>query len=100
MIKFKVGDRVRVYGGPVVEGKTGTIRKIVSNGMLEIDYGDQTFFAYAHPKQCRKLISKRAKRFWVPVFEHGYGVAWPSYEMAKNSYPNNFKAILEVEEVK
>lgn len=82
-MKFKVGDRVAVYGsvspsagGSVafVGGARGTVYTVQSNGALEIELDERPEnFAKnedlivdgIHPKQCRRLVKKERKRVWV-----------------------------------
>lgn len=59
---FKVGDRVNVYRNGSLKPITGTIQSIPEHGLLSIiedgfysSHSDSPF----HPKQCRKLKSRR-----------------------------------------
>ena len=76
-MRFKVGDRVRVFGGSIyaLEGRApsetgykGTV-KYIQDGWLSVELdnpnksNDQYLF---HPKQCRKLKKKARRRIWLP----------------------------------
>lgn len=62
-MKFKVGDRVAVYGHPdITDGSARIVLAIMDCGNLEIDRNE-----FAHPKQCRRLVKKPRRRIWVPI---------------------------------
>lgn len=64
-MKFKVGDRVRVYGGAFVE--VAVIRSIdADTGILSCGQRKGTNeWLMAHPKQCRRLVKKPRRRVWI-----------------------------------
>lgn len=71
MSKFKVGDRVKVYGciptdGGFTFGVKGTVTKISPGGLgnpIAVDCGFSQGHIEVHPKQCR-LLKKRERREW------------------------------------
>ncbi len=76
MSKFKVGDRVAFYSGSV--RRTGTINKIVRDDYIEVltgEIGDDRLFGHlVHPKQCRKLVKKARREFWVSLKDPGVSI--------------------------
>ena len=79
--KFKVGDRVRVYGhrtndwmpftGTVVQRDYPELNDRSGCTLaVEADAGKVGVFL-VHPKQCRKLVKKERRRVWV-VFREDY----------------------------
>lgn len=65
-MKFKVGDRIKVYS--VLEKcPKGTIKKIQLNGTLEVhlDRYSEIQAICAHPKQCRLIKKKQPKYYWI-----------------------------------
>lgn len=66
-MKFKVGDRVRVYGflNPCAVAK-GIIVDLIGPIVVFNEDGDlekQRFSA--HHKQCRRLVKKERRRLWI-----------------------------------
>ena len=66
---FKVGDRVAVYGCDDMEtfneGARATVRRVDRHGVY-VRYdgdGEEYHFARVHPKQCRRLVDRRAGVF-------------------------------------
>ncbi len=61
-MKFKIGDRVRVYLS-TTNIQTGTVQQIISNNEIKILCDVFLKPAYpnlfVHPKQCRKLVKKK-----------------------------------------
>lgn len=67
-MKFKVGDRVAVYGP---ERDVGTISEVNGRGFVRMDPDDNNFDTnWFHPKQCRRLVKKERRRVWVVFAEH------------------------------
>lgn len=77
-MKFKIGDRVAVYGfrpteiGTACSGRIvysrkdrGTVSTITADDELVVDFDGGTV-AEVHPKQCRLLKKKPLRRIWVP----------------------------------
>ncbi len=71
-MKFKVGDRVRVYitliGHPV--STVGTVSYITPDGMLTVDFDRISEIVgnrgcIAHPKQCRRLVKKVMREYTI-----------------------------------
>jgi len=72
-MSFKVGDKVRSFGTMSVCGASanlyingsfdGEVPEICQSGWLKIRGNDGTVLT--HPKQCRKLIKKPRRRFWI-----------------------------------
>jgi hypothetical protein len=79
---FQVGDRVRVYGIVVrMFGAGEAIKKVatvtsVDDELLILDDGGDAF--YAHPKQCRRLVKKERRRYWLNpnISAHYDGTFW------------------------
>lgn len=68
-MKFKVGDRVSVYGlvsgdqrNGITNGDPATILEIKASGFLVVRLRNK-FSWLAHPKQCRKLKKRTSKDF-------------------------------------
>lgn len=89
-MKFKIGDRVRVYGpGWKVSGAVhgfcevqespwpGTV-KAVDGKLTEVlrDYDGAMLAVY--PQQCRKLVKKKRRRIWADeeFLKTGSGYVW------------------------
>jgi hypothetical protein len=78
MAKFKVGDRVAVYGfrprktGSGTHfyswGDRGEVIEIVNDDEIVVQFDDGTE-GEVHPKQCRKLKSKERRRVFIPGYE-------------------------------
>ena len=94
MSKFKVGDRVAVYGntgnkGPnftYARGQRGVVEDIVSedeeiNVRLDEWTGDR--IVGVHPKQCRKLKPKKQREIWVTIYEGNYACIHNNETQAK-----------------
>lgn len=73
-MKFKVGDRVAVYGAvwchqdaehKIYRGLKMEISKIIDENRITLYFGDEKYCA--HPKQCRRLVKKEKRRVWVKV---------------------------------
>jgi hypothetical protein len=72
MSKFKIGDRVAVYGEILgvkspADRKLGTVAAVAKDGDLRVRFeeefdGDREW--YVHPKQCRRLKPKAKPREW------------------------------------
>ncbi len=61
-MKFKVGDRIRVYQCEVKD--TGTISDISEDGLIKVVCKETTYIV--HYKQCRRLIKKKPKQvLWI-----------------------------------
>jgi hypothetical protein len=65
--KFKIGDRVRVYGcsigGTNINEATGQVREICNDsGLIDIIIDGSITFT-VHHKQCRKLNPKEKPEF-------------------------------------
>lgn len=95
MNKFKVGDRVAVYS--LRDPAKGSVLSINDLGHLIVlidGYeGTNTF----HPKQCRRLVKKKRREFWVGIFHHSGAIC------AFNQKPNNvfgYDEIIKMREVK
>lgn len=90
-MKFKIGDRVNVYGGVhsircatlaglkalVVDDNLdneefpGEIRILLDGaGVYDYENHSQLNSIWVHPKQCRKLIKRDQKKIWVNRFAH------------------------------
>lgn len=65
MTKFKDGDRVAVYHGPLHKGSKGTVTSIVPGGDLHIAFDKHSVQIIVQPQQCRKLVKKPHIRFWA-----------------------------------
>lgn len=95
MSKFNVGDRVAVYGylGRQV-GTVGCDKDTAGGPCIRVDGIQPTMTQmtpgrdWVHPKQCRRLKSKKQKleRIWVNIYKSDGGVvfdAYPSEAMAR-----------------
>lgn len=75
MSVFKVGDRVRVYGGTQTGQwkdldrnpfRTVTVVGIVNGGQwINVEYNDRV--VTVHHKQCRKLVKKVKREFYIRI---------------------------------
>ncbi len=71
-MKFKVGDRVAMYGAIYTHtgwrdarGLRGTVIIVHSNDSIRVEVDKATFDV--HPIQCRKLVKKEQRRIWMNV---------------------------------
>lgn len=81
-MKFKVGDRVKIYGSNcaqsqddkvICDGEKGEVLTVCDSGFLLVKTDHWRGFALlVHAKQCRKLIKKERKRFWIALEITGY----------------------------
>lgn len=71
---FKVGDRVAVYGfGNIGPGKTpyylrgsrGIVVEVLDYDELDVAVGEFTY--NVHPKQCRRLVKRERREYWIAV---------------------------------
>lgn len=92
--KFKVGDRVRVYGhSDCARESFGGVVKEIHGAWLKV-YSDGGSLVAAHPKQCRKLVKKERRRVWVnrgylaqlPNDPGGYICSVPPAKSIETSY--------------
>ncbi len=101
MTTFKPGDRIHVYGFDSEDASKVLTRKVVSiglNGLLETDAGE-----YVHPRQCRKLVKKPRREWWLSLYDDGSGSAFPTLSDAKEDFRTSIVAkhkIIRVREVK
>lgn len=63
MSKIKVGDRIRIYSNADIW--TGVVKEMYPNGRLAYISSSSGLRLGAHIKQCRKLVKKRAREWWV-----------------------------------
>ena len=71
-MKFKVGDRVAVYGHRCLEWMrtAGTVLQVATDkheGCTMLIKVPQRGDVYAHPKQCRRLVKKERRRVYIPL---------------------------------
>jgi hypothetical protein len=75
--KFKVGDRVAVYGhseGGALNGFYGTVAKDSGNGWINVEWDCDDWLnkvERVHEKQCRRLKKRERMRIWVPIDADG-----------------------------
>ncbi len=69
MSKLKVGDRVRVYSVHTVTftGRVDSITNGILVGVIEDGFYSQHGDGPFHVKQCRKLMRKKRREWWVVV---------------------------------
>lgn len=65
MNTFKVGDKIVFYW---TERKMGFIQSIQPSGMMVVSCTDSPMFYHVHPKQCRRLVKKPRREFWIIKF--------------------------------
>lgn len=89
MNKFKVGDRIRVYGFNSKDGPIACDRKIEDlegDGLIRTEYDE-----YVHPKQCRKLVKRKRRECWVVYTScdtvDPWRTAWATAEAAALNLP-------------
>lgn len=61
-MKFKVGDRIVFYWS---ERLIGVVKNVDDKGILTVQYSGSPCFYHVHPKQCRKLVKKKRREFWI-----------------------------------
>jgi hypothetical protein len=104
-MKFKVGDRVSVYGhskkGCKLNGFYGQVRAVdqPGTGWLEVywDCDDwEPRVEWVHEKQCRRLKKKERRRCWLNPALFGFG-AIPADEVGFSVTPaKGFYEFIEV----
>ncbi len=72
MSKIKVGDRIRIYSNADIW--TGLVEKIYPNGRLDYICISRGLSMGAHIKQCRKLVKKAPREWWVNTKYYQYEV--------------------------
>lgn len=87
MSKFKVGDRVRIYGfgscGLDYTGKIGEFLKPTGSGWVKVSFPKDGLERFFHEKQLRKLKPKKPPReFWCVFYSGSYSV-FPSENQAR-----------------
>lgn len=110
MNKFKVGDRVKVYDVCQLSHKTcedaGIIEQVDEQGALLIKmdtWGTSPFNSfYYHPKQCRKLVKKKAPDLKDALKQLRYINSGPitheRYRQMKRKLVRRWKQVSELEE--
>jgi hypothetical protein len=107
MSKFKVGDRVRIFGSTWHMGIAhGTAASVKSGKVFDVNTGgehiaihlDSGLDVSAHPKQCRRLVPKKRREWWLYESEHGYLMAENDENMAR--YFAKSKPVIHVREIK
>jgi len=90
-MKCWIGDRIRVYGldlGDVIRPADRSIVNITSNGLYLTDSEE-----VVNPKQCRKLIKKVRREFWINLYEDGtqatYETKEDAWEASARNIPTN-----------
>lgn len=74
--KFKVGDRVAVYGiafdGMRCKSFYGTVTEVLDDGWLVVNPDcPETNANDVHEKQCRRLVKRERRRVWIKCGRHG-----------------------------
>lgn len=98
---FKVGDRVRVYdwrNGTSV----GAVDHITRHGELCVSFSDQDIKIFAYPKQCRRLVKKKRREYWIDIRQTENGVE-PNYVLWEAEPVMNIQVrgeLIHVREVK
>lgn len=92
---FEVGQRVAFYCGG--RRDTGVIKKISElTGMVTVATDRADFFV--HPKQCRRLVKKERRRFWIDIegaiLSDKY--LWRTNVMIKNPGLDSWVEVVEV----
>ena len=106
MSKFKVGDRVAVYGtipNHYLSGHKGTVFDPRENGpgiQVKLDGGDVVY--YVHPKQCRKLRKKERRKVFIHYCNKTVGRVFPDVDSAVRASIRDFSVteIVQFVEVK
>ena len=72
MNKFKVGDRVCVYQSDENSAFScrGTVKE-VNPRSLTVNPDHSTKVYRYHYKQCRKLVKKHCREFWIDLYSSG-----------------------------
>jgi hypothetical protein len=99
-MKFKVGDRVRIYGANTQDGTiTGTVVELRPDDWILVKYDGgmpSGMHKSHHPKQCRRLVKKERRR--VRLHYRGSAVSvswcWPTHD------PSNCDGCFEFIEVR
>lgn len=69
MTQFKVGDRVAFYSG---RNRIVTEVSEIDNGILLLKDHDRPDSKWiANPHQCRKLVKRERREWWVYVYDDG-----------------------------
>lgn len=68
--EFKVNDRVVIYAtlAGIPARSKGTVLEVYPNKLyVKMDRVLTTPFIYAHPKQCRRLVKKQRREWWIAM---------------------------------
>lgn len=80
MKPFQIGERVKVYAGPLARGVVCTVKGICKTGELNVavesPYLDEQFIVW--PQQCRHLKPKALRR---------------EFEITQDSFPFGFSSL-------
>lgn len=82
-MKFKVGDKVVVYGildKSIPERAIAEIKSIHDDGNLRLVFRNGSFSMSAFPQQCRRLVKKPRRKLWIGVDN------WNNYRMDNPAY--------------
>lgn len=92
---LKVGDRVAVYDGVLKYCRT--IEAIAPSGAVRIS-GSTAWF---HPKQCRRLVKKKRREWWINIYPDREGYAHATKKDADSGHRRNARTeCVHVREVK
>lgn len=100
MSKIKVGDRIRIYSNADIW--TGLVEKIYPNGRLDYISSDTSLRFGAHIKQCRKLVKKAPREWWVNTNECQYPLLFEVSDapFIRTTKPDNTDGWIRLREVK
>lgn len=78
-----VGDRIAVYYS---HGRTtGKVTSVSKNQLTLLP--DKSYYAIlAHPKQCRRLVKKLPREFWVNQYPSEFGPTHTSKQSADSAF--------------
>jgi len=85
---FDIGDKVKVYAtlnGVCVETPGEIVGVRLTDQMLRVNLRGRKGEIIAHPKQCRRLVTKPKRRMWVNLWSDSSGSAFKSKQEAHQS---------------
>lgn len=85
---FKAGDRIRVYGHNLIPSLDGIVlRDVFHDGFLNVRPDEQKDVVIsAHSKQCRRLVKKERKEWWIIRWPEGDSDGTMYYEYKVEEY--------------
>ena len=93
-MRFKVGDRVRVYG-LYCEVINGTVESLGNPQIFVRADSDGKIYS-PYPQQCRRLVKKERRRVWVVSWAFKNLAGAEEFVRTENPHDKDFKEFVEV----